>query len=183
MYRRWILASTVALALAVALPFEARTQPLGMPVQRCGNAINPRTADINVDELVAAAERAIDTQQRNVWPALGRLSMGACAIGSRDAVDRVFARCFTACVDDTDRYVAEIEYAAVLERFGDALGAELHFQRAIALKAEPEDALTAYTNYAAFLDRSGRPRDALELLNRFAPDSRAAVSVYPIQVG
>jgi tetratricopeptide (TPR) repeat protein len=183
MYRRWVLASTVALAaLAAALSFEARAQPLGMPVQRCGTAMNPRTADINVDELAAAAERAIDTQPRNVWPALGRLSMGACAIGSRDAVDRVFARCFTACVDETDRYVAEIEYATTLERFGDALGAELHFRRAIALKGEPEDALTAYTNYAAFLDRSGRARDALELLNRFALDSRAAVSVYPLKV-
>lgn len=184
MYR--VVASTaalIALALAVALPFEARAQAFGMPVQRCGAAMNPRTADINVDEIAAAAEHAIDTQPRNVWPALGRLSMAACAIGSREAVDRVFARCFTACVDDTDRYVAEIEYATVLERFGDALGAELHFQRAIALRAEPDDALTAYTNYAAFLDRSGRPRDALELLARFPLDSRAAVWVYPLQVG
>jgi hypothetical protein len=173
----------VLYALAVGVQFEAHAQAFGMPVQPCGTAINPRTADINVDDLAAAAERAIDTQQRNVWPALGRLSMGACAIGSRDAVDRVFAHCLTACVDATDRYVAEIEYAAVLERFGDALGSDLHYQRAIAMKAEPEDALTAYTNYAAFLDRVGRPRDALELLNRIAPDSRAAVSVYPLQIG
>src|SRR5262249_10840308 len=146
-------------------PLEAHAQAFGMPVQPCGTAMNPRTADINVDDLAAAAERAIDTQQRNVWPALGRLSMGACAIGSGATVDRVFAHCFTACMDETDRYVAEIEYAAVLERFGDGVGSELHYQRAIALKAEPEDALTAYTNYAAFLDRVGRPRDALELLN------------------
>jgi hypothetical protein len=184
MYRRWLFVSTVVLiALALASPFEARAQAFGMPVQRCGTAINPRTADINVDEIAVAAEHAIDSQPRNVWPALGRLSMAACAIGSRDAVDRVFAHCFVACTDETDRYVAEIEYATVLERFGDALNAELHFQRAIALKAEPEDALTAYTNYAAFLDRSDRPRDALELLNRFAPDSRAAVAVYPLQMG
>jgi hypothetical protein len=181
--RRIVVSTVVLYALAAGVQFEARAQAFGMPVQPCGTAINPRTVDINVDDLAAAAERAIDTQQRNVWPVLGRLSMGACAIGSRDAVDRVFARCTTACVDATDRYVAEIEYAAVLERFGDAVGSELHYQRAIAMKAEPEDALTGYTNYAAFLDRIGRPRDALELLNRIAPDSRAAVSVYPIQMG
>jgi hypothetical protein len=179
-----IVASTVVLyALAVGVQLEVNAQGFGMPVQRCGTAMNPRTADINVDDLAAAAEHAIDTQPRNVWPALGRVSMAGCAIGSREVVDRVFARCFTACADETDRYVAEIEYAAVLERFGDALGAELHFQRAIALKAAPEDALTAYVNYAAFLDRSGRPRDALELLKRFPPDSRGAVWVYPLQMG
>jgi hypothetical protein len=183
MYRRSIVASTVALAaLAIALPFEARAQPFGMPVQRCGSPRDPGLVDPNVGELAAAAERAIDTQQRNVWPALGKLSAGACAMGARDVVDRVFAHCFTACVDDVDRYVAEIDYAATLERFGDALGAELHFQRAIALKAEPESALTAYTNYAAFLDRSGRPRDALELLNRIPPDSTGARSMFPLKL-
>ena len=182
MYR--IVASTAALlVLTLFVPSEAGAQGFGMPVQRCGTALNPRSADINVDEIAAAAEHAIDTQPRNVWPALGRLSMAACVIGSRAVVDRVFARCFTACVDETDRYVAEIEYATVLERFGDGLGAELHFQRAIALKTDPEDALTSYTNYATFLDRSGRPRDALELLKRFPLDSRAAVSVYPLKMG
>jgi tetratricopeptide (TPR) repeat protein len=183
MYRACIVASTVALvALALGSPFEAHAQPLGMPVQRCGAPRDPGLADPNVGELAAEAERAIDTQQRNVWPALGRLSMGACAMAARDVVDRVFARCFTACVDEVDRYVAEIEYATTLERFGDALGAELHFQRAIALKPDPESALTAYTNYAAFLDRSGRPRDALELLNRIPPDSNGARSMFPLKV-
>ncbi|HUO66556.1 MAG TPA: tetratricopeptide repeat protein [Gammaproteobacteria bacterium] len=182
MYRLSV-ASTVALvALSVALPFEARAQPLGMAVQQCGAPRAPGLVDPNVSELAAAAERAIDTQQRNVWPTLGRLSMGACAMGVRDVVDRVFTRCFTECVDETDRYVAEIEYATTLERFGDALGAELHFQRAIALKDEPENALTAFTNYAAFLDRSGRPRDALELLNRIPANSNAARSMYPLKL-
>ena len=180
---RRIVPSTVVLyALAVCVQLEVHAQPFGMPVQRCGTAMNPRTADIRVDDLAAAAEHAIDTQPRNVWPALGRLSMAACAIGSREVVDRVFTRCFTACADATDRYVAEIEYAAVLERFGDTLGAELHYQRAIALKAAPEDALTAYTNYAALLDRNGRPRDALELLDHISLDSAAAAAVYPLKV-
>jgi hypothetical protein len=183
MYRGWHVASTVALlALALGSPFEAHAQPLGMPVQPCGAPRDPSLVDPNVGELAAAAERAIDTQQRNVWPALGKFSMGACAMGARDVVDRVFARCFTACVDEVDRYVAEIEYATTLERFSDALGAELHFQRAIAMKPDPESALTAYTNYAAFLDRSGRPRDALELLNRIPPDSNAAGSMFPLKV-
>ena len=183
MYRRSIVATTIALvALTMGTPFEALGQPFGMPVQRCGVPRDPGLVDPNVGELAAAAERAIDTQQRNVWPVLGKFSMGACAMGARDVVDRVFARCFTACVDDVDRYVAEIEYATTLERFGDALGAELHFQRAIALRDGPENALTAYTNYTAFLDRSGRPRDALELLNRIPPDSNAARSTFPFKL-
>ncbi len=183
MYRRWIVASMGAiLALAMGLQFDAGAQPFAIPVQRCGAPRDAGLINPNVGELAAAAERAIDTQQRNVWPALAKLSAGACAMGSRDVIDRVFARCFTQCVDDVDRYVAEIEYASTLERFGDALGAELHFQRAIALKAEPETALTAYTNYAAFLDRSGRPRDALELLNRIPADSAGARSMFPLKL-
>ena len=112
---RRIVPSTVVLyALAVCVQLEVHAQPFGMPVQRCGTAMNPRTADIRVDDLAAAAEHAIDTQPRNVWPALGRLSMAACAIGSREVVDRVFTRCFTACADAADRYVAEIEYLSLI---------------------------------------------------------------------
>jgi hypothetical protein len=183
MDRRWIVASTIELvALAVGLSHHAYAQPFGVPVQRCGAPRDPGLVDPNVAELTAAAEHAIETQPRNVWPALGKLSAAACAMNARDVVDRVFARCFTACLDEVDRYVAEVEYASTLERFGDSLGAELHFQRAIALKDDPENALTAYTNYAMFLDRSGRPRDALELLNRIAPNSSAARSMFPLKL-
>ena len=50
------------------------------------------------------------------------------------ALEAVFQRCIYDCRDASDRYLARIDYAGALERFGDVAGAESQYQQAIAMR-------------------------------------------------
>jgi len=85
-------------------------------------------------------------------------------------VDAAFRRCIRDCANERDIYFARNTYAQVLERFGDLSGAENQYLQALEASDDPHRAFTAHYGYATMLERHGRPRDALDVLNRFAGD-------------
>lgn len=176
---RLVLASLLG---ATIVPFAAVADPFPIPPQRlCAAPAAGSQTDSRLIDKIAAAERALDDRQPNVWPKLAQLAQYACVLGARAAVEPLLQRCLRECADDRDRYVTHIAYASLLEGSGDLLGAETQYSAAIASRADPADAVTAYYNYALLLDRSGRPQDALNLLNRLPQDPRTTSAVMPLK--
>lgn len=89
--------------------------------------------------------------------------------GDRSALDAVLERCVRECRDEGDRYLARIDYAGALARFGDPAAAEAQYREAIAMRPDrPPEAIEAYNNYALLLDRQGRHAEAFDVLSRFS---------------
>jgi hypothetical protein len=171
MATRSALPSCVAsLAIAALSSSLAHGQPY--PFSRpaaCGNRDSvTEEATRELAAQVSAAQRIMDAKRVGVLGALRDFADHACAAGDRVALDTVYLRCFRECVDSGELHAAHLDYAGVLERFGDLANAELSYQQALALRPEPDE-IAAYNTYALFLDRNARPRDALDLLNRI-PD-------------
>jgi len=128
-------------------------------------------ADMRLPDKIAAADRAIDSGKPGAWAALADLAQYSCAVtGVRLPVDTVFLRCIRDCADERDVYFARNTYAQVLERFGDLSGAENQYLQALEASDDPHRAFAAHYGYATMLERHGRTRDALDVLNRFAGD-------------
>ena len=122
-------------------------------------------------ERVAAATRAIESRGTGAWRALRDLAEAACTAGDRSTLDAAFERCLRACADEGDRYLARVDYARTLERFGDAAAAEHEYVEAIAMRpGRPPEAIEAYNSYALLLAQQRRPQEALAVLNRFDAD-------------
>jgi hypothetical protein len=171
MHERWWL-SCAALALAAGLELGAGAQPLpAMPAPPPCVAKRAAQADPRLAEKIAAADRAIDSGKPGAWAALADLAQYACAVtGDRGPVDAAFRRCIRDCANERDVYFARNLYAQVLERFGDLSGAENQYLQALQASDDPHRAYTAHYGYATMLERQGRTRDALDVLNRFAGD-------------
>ena len=171
MHTRWPIPCAV-LALAASLIFDADAQPFQPPVEPTpcvARRVTP--ADSLLAEKIAAADRSIEAGKPGAWTALADLAQYSCAItGDRLPADAAFRRCIRDCADDRDIYFARIFYAQTLERFGDLLGTENQYLQALQSRENPHDAYTAYMGYATMLERHGRTRDALDVLNRFAGD-------------
>jgi hypothetical protein len=166
------LSFAFALTLALGLAPVAAAQPFTPPpAPPCVAAKNPGQADARLADKIAAADRSIEAGKPGTWTALADLAQYACMItGDRLPADAAFQRCFRNCTDQREIYFAHWVYAQTLERFGDLLGAENQYLAALRLRDDPENAYTVYMSYAAMLERHGRTRDALDVLNRFAGD-------------
>lgn len=171
MHERWVV-SCAALALAAGVEVGAGAQLFrAMPAPQPCVAKVAVQADMRLPEKIAAADRAIDSGKPGAWAALADLAQHSCAVtGVRLPVDTAFRRCIRDCADERDVYFARIFYAQVLERFGDLLGAENQYLQALESSDDPHAAFTAHYGYATMLERQGRTRDALDVLNRFAGD-------------
>jgi hypothetical protein len=169
MTNRFLLACA-ALTLAAGAKLDAVAQPFAPPpAPACVAPKNTAQADALLADKIAAADRSIDAGKPGTWTALADLAQYACAVtGDRLPADAAFRRCFRDCADERDIYFARWVYAQTLERFGDLLGAENQYLAALQSRDDPENAYTAYMSYATMLDRHGRTRDALDVLNRFA---------------
>ena len=167
-----ILLSCAALTLAGGLGLDALAQPFAVPrAPACVAKENATQRDTLLADKIAAVDRSIDARRPGTWAALADLAQYACAItGDRLPADAAFRRCFRECADQRDIYFAHWLYAQTLERFGDLLGAENQYLAALQSRDDPENAYTAYMSYATMLERQGRTRDALDVLNRFAGD-------------
>jgi tetratricopeptide (TPR) repeat protein len=120
---------------------------------------------------VARVTEALDAREPGLWRPLRNLAEAACSAGDRAALAAAFERCSRECRDVGDRYLAHLDYASTLERFGDVAGAEREYLAAIALRpGRPPEAIEAYNRYALLLDRQGRPQDALAVLDRFTAE-------------
>ena len=169
----WVLLPfAFALTLAVGRAPDAVAQPFMPPsAPPCLATKNPGHADSRLADKIAAADRSIEAGKPGTWTALADLAQYVCAItGDRLPADAAFRRCFRVCADRRDIYFARWFYAQMLERFNDLLGAENQYLAALQSRDDPENAYTAYMSYAAMLQRHGRTRDALDVLNRFAGD-------------
>lgn len=126
---------------------------------------------------VAEVTRAFEAGEAGLWRPLRDLAEAACLAGDRATLAAAYERCVRECRDAGDRYLAHLDFAGALERFGDAAGAEREYLAAIALRpGRPPEAIEAYNRYALLLDRQGRPQDALALLERFTPEERGVYS-------
>ncbi len=166
------LLSCAVLAVAAGVPFGAAAQPFSVPRgPACVAPPRASQADSRLADKIAAADRSIEAGKPGTWTALADLAQYACSIaGDRLPVDAAFRRCFRECADEREIYFAHWMYAQTLERFGDLLGAENQYLAALQSRDDPENAYTAYMSYASMLQRQGRTRDALDVLNRFAGD-------------
>ena len=172
MHERWLV-SCAALALAAGVEvgagaqlFRAMPEPQPCVAKRVAPAADPR-----LTEKIAGADRAIDAAKPGAWTALADLAQYSCAVtGDRLPVDAAFRRCIRDCAHERDIYFARNTYAQVLERFGDLSGAENQYLQALQASDDPHRAYTAHYGYATMLERHGRTRDALDVLNRFAGD-------------
>ena len=171
MHERWLV-SCAALALAAGLELGAGAQTFrAMPAPQPCVAKVAVKADMRLPDKIAAADRAIDSGKPGAWAALADLAQYSCAVtGVRLPVDTAFRRCIRDCADERDVYFARIFYAQVLERFGDLSGAENQYLQALEASDDPHRAFAAHYGYATMLERHGRTRDALDVLNRFAGD-------------
>lgn len=159
----------VAAAVLSAPPAAAQSFPLPQPLPCAGPNVVP-TAIQNLADRTAAAMRAIE-ERSGAWRAVRDLAEAACGAGDRATLDTVLERCIRECRDAGDRYLARVDYAGVLARFGDAAAAEAQYREAIAMRpGRPPEAIEAYNNYALHLDREGRPVEALEVLSRFSTE-------------
>jgi hypothetical protein len=159
--------------VALVPVLDAAAQPFPSPPAPAP-CVAPRTAteaDSALAEKIAAADRVIEAGRPGVWTALADLAQYSCAVtGDRLPADAAFRRCIRDCADERDVYFAHIFYAQTLEQFDDLLGAENQYLQALQSREKPQDAYTAYMGYATMLERHGRTRDALDVLNRFAGD-------------
>jgi len=171
MHERWLV-SCAAVALAACLELGVGAQLFtAMPPPAPCVAKRAAQADPRLAEKIAAADRAIDARKAGAWTALADLAQYACAVtGDRLPVDSAFRRCIRDCANGRDIYFARNVYAQVLERFGDLLGAENQYLQTLESSDDPHRAYTAHFGYATMLERHGRTRDALDVLNRFAGD-------------
>lgn len=168
-------------AILASSSLEAqRPAPGAFPVPPPLPCAGPNVVPEAVQELaarVAVATRALDSREPGAWRPLRDLAEAACLAGDRVTLAAAYERCVRECRDPGDRYLARLDYAGVLERFGDAEGAEREYLAAIALRpGRPTEAIEAYNRYALWLDRQGRPQDALAVLERFTPEERGAYS-------
>jgi hypothetical protein len=170
------LLSCAALTLVGFPELDAVAQPLALPstappALACVAPQRAARADSLLADKMAVADRAIEAGTPGAWTALADLAQYACAItGDRLPADAAFRRCFRQCADERDIYFAHWFYAQTLERFGDLLGAENQYLAALQSRDDPQNAYTVYMSYATLLQRQGRVRDALDVLNRFAGD-------------
>jgi hypothetical protein len=167
-----LFATTGGLVLALVVAWNVGAQPFPSPPAP-GPCVAARVAqaDSLLAEKIAAVDRMIEAGQPGAWTALADLAQYSCAVtGDRLPADAAFRRCIRDCADERDVYFAHIFYAQTLERFDDVLGAENQYLQALQSREKPQDAYTAYMGYAAMLERHGRTRDALDVLNRFAGD-------------
>lgn len=171
MHERWWV-SCAALALAAGLELGAGAQLFRvMPEPQPCVAKRAAQADPRLAEKIAAVDSAIEAGKPGAWTALADLAQYACAVtGDRLPVDAAFRRCIRDCANERDVYFVRNIYAQVLERFGDLLGAENQYLQALQSSDDPHRAFTAHYGYATMLERHGRTRDALDVLNRFAGD-------------
>jgi tetratricopeptide (TPR) repeat protein len=95
-------------------------------------------------------------------------------LNDREGLDRVFQRCFAECTDVGDRYIAYIDYAATLERFGDP-EAEAYYRQAIATRNNTVDSFEAYNRLSVYLQRMGRKQEALDLWNQWSAQDLQAL--------
>jgi hypothetical protein len=167
-----VLLSCAVLALAAGLqPYAAGQAFMGPPPSPCVAPTTGAQANSQLADKIAAANRSIDAGKPGAWTALADLAQYVCAVtGDRRPADAAFRRCLRQCTDERDVYFAHWLYAQTLERFGDVLGAENEHLAALRSRADPENAYTALMGYAAMLERQGRTRDALDVLNRYAGD-------------
>ncbi|MEO8467742.1 MAG: hypothetical protein ABI640_20650 [Gammaproteobacteria bacterium] len=170
--------------LAAGLELDATAQPfMGPPPEACV-ARNTRTYDESLlTAKIAAADRSIDAGKPGAWTELAELAHYVCAItGDRLPADAAFRRCIRQCTNERDVYFAHSFYAQTLERFGDVFGAENEYLVALQSSRDPENAYTAFMGYAAMLQRQGRTRDALDVLNRYAGDgsSRSLTTLFKL---
>ncbi|MEO8465563.1 MAG: tetratricopeptide repeat protein [Gammaproteobacteria bacterium] len=171
----WLLLACAVLALTAGADLTATAQALpsasASAPAACVATKKPTNSEPRLAERVAAADRAIKARRPGAWAALAELAHYSCEImGDRQPADAAFRRCLRECADARDVYFAHVYYALMLERFGDEPGAEQQYLEALQSRDDPQNAYMAYMSYATMLDRRGRPRDALDLLNRFAGD-------------
>jgi hypothetical protein len=169
MHERWLV-SCALVALVAGVGLDAGAQPFpGMPAPPPCVAKRGPQADARLAEKIAAADRSIESRKPGAWTVLADLAQYACAVaGDRLPVDAAFQRCIRECADERDVYFARVLYAQALERFGDLLGAENQYLNALQSSEDPHRAYMAHHGYATMLERHGRTRDALDVLNRFA---------------
>lgn len=89
----------------------------------------------------------------------------AYALGDKSLLDESFSRFLANLDDERGRYVALIDYAAALARFDD-WSANVYYDLAIHMR-RPRDSVEAHVRFAQYLVDTGRPQDALDVLNRF----------------
>jgi hypothetical protein len=166
------LLSCAVLTLAAGLEPDAAAQPfVGPPPPACVASNKGTRADSLLADKIAAADRSIEAGKPGAWTALADLAQYVCAVtGDRLPADAAFRRCIRQCANERDVYFAHWFYAQMLEGFRDVLGAESEYLAALRSSGDPENAYTAFMSYAAMLQRQGRTRDALDVLNRFAGD-------------
>jgi hypothetical protein len=162
----------VALALAATPVLDAVAQGFAAaPAPPPCVAAKTGPPDARLADKIVAAQRSIEAKKPGAWSALIDLAGYACAVtGDRVPVDTEFQRCIRECADQRDVYFAHVFYAQALDRFGDLAGAENQYLQALQSREDVQGAVTAYMGYASMLERHGRTRDALDVLNRFAGD-------------
>ena len=172
---RGAIAALLVLVVATELHSPAASAqgfpyPYPRPLPCAGPNVVPAATQA-LAERVAAATRAIEGRGTGAWRALRDLAEAACTAGDRSALDAIFERCIRKCADEGDRYLARIDYARTLERFGAAAAAEEQYVAAIAMRpGRPPEAIEAYNSYALLLAQQRRPQEALAVLNRFDAD-------------
>jgi len=163
-----LLALTTVIVVSFASPI-IMAQPIPPP-RECGDAV--QAVDDLRQELntnVERVQRGLDRGRAGLWKNFHDIAEYACQLGDRTVLDIVFQRCIRECVDTADRYVAAVDYASALERFGDPQ-AELYYRRAIEMQPNHPDAYEAYFRYSIYLERLGRTQQALDLWNEFSAD-------------
>jgi tetratricopeptide (TPR) repeat protein len=158
-----------SLLAAAAFVGSVHAQSFPIPLQPCGEASGDRAAKQVLAQRVAVAQRVMDQKSAGVWRSTAELAEQACRVGDRSALEAVFERCIRECTDAGDLYLAHLDYASALERFGDLSAAESHYRQAIATRqGPPVEALGAYNSLALLLDRARRPQEALNVLSVFS---------------
>lgn len=161
----------VVTAFAIGLVATTAAQELFDQTGTCGVVVEEPTC--LREALLANVERVrkiLDEQQ----PGFAKVSHGiaeyAYRVHDRTIIDELFQRCIAECVDTDDRYIANLDYAIALTRFGDAK-AEIYYGKAIELRSDPRDAYEAYNRYAFYLEGAGRRQEALDLWTRFGEEN------------
>jgi tetratricopeptide (TPR) repeat protein len=150
--------------------------PVPVPLPCAGPNVVPEAVQ-SLAARVDAVTRALEAGETGLWRPLRDLAEAACLAGDRATLAAAYERCTRECRDVGDRYLAHLDFAGALERFGDGAGAEREYLAAIALRpGRPPEAIEAYNRYALLLDRQGRPQDALTVLDRFTAEERRLYS-------